>query len=236
MDGRRILDRTSLDTVGTTARTDPCDRAGHRAPADLLARSHQGRLTQSRGMQCSCDSGRRSALPTGRPSAALYAARRGRGAGGGNAVSRRRPDRGTDERIHQRQRSYRASGILARPESALADSGLCATSFPRIEHRNARGREADAFRDFRETGIRTRGFRSLRNQSGCPDSNWGPLRPERSALPGCATPRARKGYRLRKQTAASSPEPIARPAGPAVCSDRDGSSREASRLTRLRRD
>ena len=26
--------------------------------------------------------------------------------------------------------------------------------------------------------------------SGCPDSNWGPLRPERSALPGCATPRA----------------------------------------------
>src|SRR5205085_4850544 len=25
--------------------------------------------------------------------------------------------------------------------------------------------------------------------SGCPDSNWGPLRPERSALPGCATPR-----------------------------------------------
>src|SRR4051812_3157568 len=32
--------------------------------------------------------------------------------------------------------------------------------------------------------------------SGCPDSNWGPLRPERSALPGCATPRARaKGSR-----------------------------------------
>ncbi len=29
--------------------------------------------------------------------------------------------------------------------------------------------------------------------SGCPDSNWGPLRPERSALPGCATPRAGKG-------------------------------------------
>ena len=27
--------------------------------------------------------------------------------------------------------------------------------------------------------------------SGCPDSNWGPLRPERSALPGCATPRER---------------------------------------------
>ena len=28
--------------------------------------------------------------------------------------------------------------------------------------------------------------------SGCPDSNWGPLRPERSALPGCATPRKRQ--------------------------------------------
>ena len=32
--------------------------------------------------------------------------------------------------------------------------------------------------------------------SGCPDSNWGPLRPERSALPGCATPRAGTGYRF----------------------------------------
>src|ERR1700756_3767537 len=30
---------------------------------------------------------------------------------------------------------------------------------------------------------------SAESQSGCPDSNWGPLRPERSALPGCATPR-----------------------------------------------
>src|SRR5262249_28357963 len=30
-------------------------------------------------------------------------------------------------------------------------------------------------------------------QSGCPDLNWGPLRPERSALPGCATPRACTG-------------------------------------------
>src|SRR5262245_11819132 len=29
--------------------------------------------------------------------------------------------------------------------------------------------------------------------SGCPDLNWGPLRPERSALPGCATPRASTG-------------------------------------------
>ena len=33
-------------------------------------------------------------------------------------------------------------------------------------------------------------------KSGCPDSNWGPLRPERSALPGCATPRASTGYPL----------------------------------------
>ena len=30
-------------------------------------------------------------------------------------------------------------------------------------------------------------------RSGCPDLNWGPLRPERSALPGCATPRAPTG-------------------------------------------
>src|SRR5947207_8502369 len=33
------------------------------------------------------------------------------------------------------------------------------------------------------------GTKFPRIQSGCPDSNWGPLRPERSALPGCATPR-----------------------------------------------
>jgi HAD superfamily hydrolase (TIGR01549 family) len=31
--------------------------------------------------------------------------------------------------------------------------------------------------------------------SGCPDLNWGPLRPERSALPGCATPRGCEAYR-----------------------------------------
>ena len=35
-----------------------------------------------------------------------------------------------------------------------------------------------------------------RQTIGVPDLNWGPLRPERSALPGCATPRAAKGYRL----------------------------------------
>src|SRR5699024_11002879 len=34
-------------------------------------------------------------------------------------------------------------------------------------------------------------------RSGCPDSNWGPLRPERSALPGCATPRGAKGSGFR---------------------------------------
>ncbi len=32
-------------------------------------------------------------------------------------------------------------------------------------------------------------------RSGCPDLNWGPLRPERSALPGCATARGEaEGY------------------------------------------
>ena len=35
-------------------------------------------------------------------------------------------------------------------------------------------------------------------ESGCPDLNWGPLRPERSALPGCATPRADKGSGCRR--------------------------------------
>ena len=38
---------------------------------------------------------------------------------------------------------------------------------------------------------KSRGQRPATHQSGCPDSNWGPLRPERSALPGCATPRER---------------------------------------------
>ena len=40
--------------------------------------------------------------------------------------------------------------------------------------------------------------------SGCPDSNWGPLRPERSALPGCATPRKR---RLSHTPGAAQPAP-----------------------------
>ncbi len=39
-------------------------------------------------------------------------------------------------------------------------------------------------------------------KSGCPDSNWGPLRPERSALPGCATPRAGQGSRSRNPSSA----------------------------------
>src|SRR5688572_20836345 len=33
-------------------------------------------------------------------------------------------------------------------------------------------------------------------RSGCPDSNRGPRRPERRALPGCATPRTTRGYLL----------------------------------------
>src|SRR5262249_27616877 len=42
--------------------------------------------------------------------------------------------------------------------------------------------------------------------SGCPDLNWGPLRPERSALPGCATPRtAGKGSWSRVVGSASWP-------------------------------
>src|SRR5438105_6221298 len=40
--------------------------------------------------------------------------------------------------------------------------------------------------------------------SGCPDLNWGPLRPERSALPGCATPRAvANGSRLDTERSSS---------------------------------
>ena len=51
-------------------------------------------------------------------------------------------------------------------------------------------------------GTRERaGSRPALSPSGCPDLNWGPLRPERSALPGCATPRG--GVRL-----ATFPAPI----------------------------
>jgi hypothetical protein len=39
--------------------------------------------------------------------------------------------------------------------------------------------------------------------------NWGPLRPERSALPGCATPRAPTGYPLRgSDTAPTCPHQV----------------------------
>ena len=37
------------------------------------------------------------------------------------------------------------------------------------------------------------------NQSGRPDLNRGPHRPERCALPGCATPRCRRQYHTRRQ-------------------------------------
>src|SRR5256885_10982125 len=60
--------------------------------------------------------------------------------------------------------------------------------------------------------------------SGCPDLNWGPLRPERSALPGCATPRERQDYptvppvvlngsafsRVQTDAAAKPPRPLGR--------------------------
>ena len=51
----------------------------------------------------------------------------------------------------------------------------------------------------------------LSTSSGCGDLNSGPLRPERSALPGCATPRtARKGSALRIRSRAPSGRRVAR--------------------------
>src|SRR6185312_3560117 len=58
--------------------------------------------------------------------------------------------------------------------------------------RRAAGRVRRRHRDVSRGG--TGGSPATR--SGCPDLNWGPLRPERSALPGCATPRAVKGELL----------------------------------------
>ena len=52
------------------------------------------------------------------------------------------------------------------------------------------------------------GFEAPR-RSGCPDLNWGPLRPERSALPGCATPRSAPVW----HTAAAPRVPHRRPRG-----------------------
>ena len=55
--------------------------------------------------------------------------------------------------------------------------------------------------------------------SGCPDLNWGPLRPERSALPGCATPRNshyRTAGRLARAVGRTSPAG----AGPAAARGR----------------
>src|SRR6185436_3548319 len=55
----------------------------------------------------------------------------------------------------------------------------------------SRRREAQPRQRFpRQEGGGSRGKPGFpRAKSGCPDLNWGPLRPERSALPGCATPR-----------------------------------------------
>ena len=59
-----------------------------------------------------------------------------------------------------------------------------------VQHALARSqRETDAFPLAHVPGEKRSSL--ARRKSGCPDSNWGPLRPERSALPGCATPRDR---------------------------------------------
>ena len=50
-----------------------------------------------------------------------------------------------------------------------------------------------------------RGLRPRDARSGCPDLNWGPLRPERSALPGCATPRVSKVSGSPRETTRSHP-------------------------------
>ena len=66
-------------------------------------------------------------------------------------------------------------------------------------------------------------------KSGCPDSNWGYLRPERSALPGCATPRAGQGSRFR------APAVRARAVDSARMAPRDGIVGYANELLEVER-
>ena len=112
----------------------------------------------------------------------------------------------------------RAAGSPRAPAPAPAEEGEVDVEENRLQHRIEDRSSADCS-DFaraagggllpagrpvavesnaaaREGGTRGKPSVSPAIQSGCPDLNWGPLRPERSALPGCATPRARKGYRL----------------------------------------
>ena len=74
--------------------------------------------------------------------------------------------------------------LIPQPDRTLAGNTACCGSGS-CEQARASPEAARAARCQSTRAARGRGG----FQSGCPDSNWGPLRPERSTLPGCATPR-----------------------------------------------
>src|SRR6266480_7816823 len=74
--------------------------------------------------------------------------------------------------------------------------------------------------------------RSPAPPSGCPDLNWGPLRPERSALPGCATPRERhKEYPVSARIGPNSAATLS-----SATTRRQGERSDADRQSRNGRD
>ncbi len=104
---------------------------------------------------------------------------------------------GEDERDARRDRSTRRPApsasrspttparraISSRARCAASPSTSCAPAGSRSESPAARWTR-DRIQRAARVPVMTGTARS-----GCPDLNWGPLRPERSALPSCATPR-----------------------------------------------
>ena len=105
--------------------------------------------------------------------------------------ARRRPrPAGASAATRQQRKRHRARHDAASPTPAsgrrIATHWAAPTSDATPESADRREEQAEQGNHVRSPG----------GESGCPDLNWGPLRPERSALPGCATPRAGESYRF----------------------------------------
>ena len=124
------------------------------------------------------------------------AARSARTGRGGRSPSPRPARRRSRTAPASTRRRTRSSSPPPRRRPACPGARTRGSARPRAARsRTRRSRPSSPSRE--STGVKWGNRGVPPRLSGCPDLNWGPLRPERSALPGCATPRAGEGYRRR---------------------------------------